>query len=480
MAAATRPPGVPEELSESSDGETIPNLSTRNGNLNPSGSTITPNEGLEETERSRGHDHEPDPHYPDEVALRRAILDRCRSLEYVSFRDILDQEGAWFDFEVQSRVTLARMRNAMRSARMQNYPELPRSLRNLTRVLNDDQFRVITQTEDGTDNLYGGSVTATDGSHHIMFVSQRMLNYLKISRILHGDGTRKVIPLGANANFLAQQVHLKLVYVILTTWDYHVIPLAWVLMESQTNAAYDAVCQLLRRLVGDDIIVERIITDFEPAQRNGWINNFDTTVQGCLWHLVRAYVDEAKELNLGWWMRNVDEYRRLIRLAGTLPLLPRRLMRRGLILLTQEAMREGPAFYGRVRPFLRYLNQRWVSDPIRAQWMCVYRSVHRTNNAAESHNKTMKLLMGTHPNIYSFINVLIRLERCAFRDCQALENGRRVSNGRKACAVTNDNRLRRLQNDLNNPRGHQDEAIWNYMRRASAVMRNVFNEAVYH
>ncbi len=119
---------------------------------------------------------------------------------------------------------------------------------------------------------------------------------------------------------------------------------------------------------------------------------------------MQAFVDEAKQLNLGWWMRNVDEYRRIIRLAGSLPLLPRRLMRRGLILLTQEAMNEGPAFYRRVRPFLRYLNRRWINHPIRAQWMCVYRSVHRTNNAAESHNKTLKLLMGNHPNIYTFIS----------------------------------------------------------------------------
>jgi len=115
-------------------------------------------------------------------------------------------------------------------------------------------------------------------------------------------------------------------------------------------------------------------------------------------------VNEAKELNLGWWMRNVDEYRRIIRLAGTLALLPRRLMYRGLLLLTEEAMREGAAFHRRLRPFLRYLNRKWVSHPIRSQWMCVFRSVHRTNNAAESHNKTLKLLMGNHPNIYTFIS----------------------------------------------------------------------------
>jgi len=177
-------------------------------------------------------------------------------------------------------------------------------------------------------------------------------------------------------------------------------------MEAQTNEAYRAVLQLFRRLLdnGDELLIERIITDFERAQLNGWRDSFPGVhTQGCLWHLVRALVDEAMELQLGWWMRNVDEYRYIVRLAGTLPLLPRRLMVRGLVLLTREAMGQGPAFYRRVRPFLRYLNRRWVSHPLRSQWMCVFNSKHRTNNAAESLNKLMKLLMGVHPNIYRFI-----------------------------------------------------------------------------
>lgn len=193
----------------------------------------SPNYGFEETERSPGHDHERDPLYPDEVALRRAVLERCKLLEYISFRDIIDEEGAWyvcihfinfnftvmflfiillcyrFDIEVSSRVTLGRMRNSMRTARLQKYPDPPTSLRHLSRILNDDRFRIVTQTDDGQDNIYGGSVTARDGSHHILFVSKRMLNILRTSRILHGDGTVKVVPTGANANLLAQQVHLS-------------------------------------------------------------------------------------------------------------------------------------------------------------------------------------------------------------------------------------------------------------------------------
>jgi len=112
-----------------------------------------------------------------------------------------------FDVEVSSRVTLPIMKNAMRKARMDNFPDPPESLRQLTRILNDDRYRVLTQSDDGADNLYGGSVTAADHSHHVMFVSERMLQVARDSRILHGDGTVKVVPTGAYAQRLAQQVH---------------------------------------------------------------------------------------------------------------------------------------------------------------------------------------------------------------------------------------------------------------------------------
>lgn len=40
-----------------------------------------------------GHNHDPDPVYPDEMALRRNILRRCEALEYTTFPRIIFQEG---------------------------------------------------------------------------------------------------------------------------------------------------------------------------------------------------------------------------------------------------------------------------------------------------------------------------------------------------------------------------------------------------
>lgn len=61
---------------------------------------LSPERGFRPGSGEHRHSHEPDPLYPDEVALRRAILDRCRSLDYASYADIIDEEGRKLVFHV--------------------------------------------------------------------------------------------------------------------------------------------------------------------------------------------------------------------------------------------------------------------------------------------------------------------------------------------------------------------------------------------
>ena len=78
------------------------------------------------------------------------------------------------------------------------------------------------------------------------------------------------------------------VFCIVGVWAHHIIPLAWVLMESAEEVAYTAVLELLAALLGPQIDLRRAITDFETAQQNAWQNVFHVQVQGCLWHLARV------------------------------------------------------------------------------------------------------------------------------------------------------------------------------------------------
>ena len=91
----------------------------------------------------------------------------------------------------------------MRNARSRNFPHPPPiNLQELTNVLQDQQYRVLTMSDDGLDNLYSGSVTDTDGFHHILFTSNRMLERIRQFRVLHSDGTFNTVPV--NSNFADQ------------------------------------------------------------------------------------------------------------------------------------------------------------------------------------------------------------------------------------------------------------------------------------
>ena len=83
----------------------------------------------------------------------------------------------------------------MRNARLRHYPRpMPQNLLELTGILQDPQYQIMTMTVDGNDNIYGGSVTDTDGVHHILFSSNRMLHHMRIFSVLHGDGTFRAVP----------------------------------------------------------------------------------------------------------------------------------------------------------------------------------------------------------------------------------------------------------------------------------------------
>ena len=106
-----------------------------------------------------------------------------------------------------------------------------------------------------------------------------------------------------------------------------------------------------------------------------------------------------EELNMALLLRR-EPYSDLMKSFCSLALL--RFIRRGFRLLQY-----GGRVYGRMRPFLEYLNRRWVAHPVRRPWMCVYGSVHRTNNTCESHNRVLKdFTRIPRPSIYNFIGLL--------------------------------------------------------------------------
>jgi len=85
---------------------------------------------------------------------------------------------------------MRRLRNPMYRARMDSFPPCPQTLEDLSRLLLQEQWRnKISCTVDKDDNLYCGSTTASDGSHSVAFISERMRRFTSSVDILQSDGT---------------------------------------------------------------------------------------------------------------------------------------------------------------------------------------------------------------------------------------------------------------------------------------------------
>ncbi|KAK3913727.1 Protein FAR1-RELATED SEQUENCE 12, partial [Frankliniella fusca] len=211
------------------------------------------------------HNHPADPDFVGKRHFRENLLGEIRNNpRFVGYQEVLDQfrSDRRYSRKVRSKMTLRGLRSCMYKTRMNKYPNLPYTMRELTRCLL--QHPNVSQTIDETENLYAGSVTARDGSHHVALFSPRMLQFMSRIKAIQSDGTfgsRPALPASSQ------------LFVLVTTWRNSVIPLGCFLMESRTKAAYDAVFQLLKELC-PNFRPEVIMSDWEYPQQAAWQEAF--------------------------------------------------------------------------------------------------------------------------------------------------------------------------------------------------------------
>ena len=112
---------------------------------------------------------------------------------------------------VRAKMTASSLRGSMNRVKWEKYPRIPDDLRKLTKLLLQDPS--LAETTDQTESMYAGSVTATDGSHHVMFLSPRMAEFMSTCRIIQGDGTFRSRPARPKSSQC---------FVLVTTWRHFV------------------------------------------------------------------------------------------------------------------------------------------------------------------------------------------------------------------------------------------------------------------
>lgn len=417
------------------------------------------------------HNHAPDPDFVGERHFRENLLNRIGEGRQFTYQDVVDQfrSDQRYSRRVRCRMTLGRLRSSMYKKRMERFPNIPHNLRDLTRILLEKKH--VSETIDGTENLYAGSITAQDGSHHVAFFSPRMLNFMSKVKIIQGDGTfhsRPALPVSSQ------------VFVLVTTWDNCVVPLGWFLMEKRSRAAYNAIFHLLRHIC-PNLNPTVILSDWERQQQLAWQQAFPgARIQGCLWHLGRAFVKKAKSLGIFKYRKALPELLTYLRKAAVISLLPRRYFMTGLRCIKTEAYEEDIRIAFLLDPFFDYVENKWIRSPVRRKWMSLYKSEYRTNNSCETHNRMLRAKTGAYrPNVFLFIQALATLENNASLDSELELAGGNSRTARRWRSVFMDRELSRMSHHLEREIfNDMDEVVRNFLSRGADLFNGAFDEHV--
>ncbi|KAK3932380.1 Carboxy-S-adenosyl-L-methionine synthase [Frankliniella fusca] len=239
----------------------------------------------------------------------------------------------------------------------------------------------ITATMDGQDSIFMAPV-GPPGHRSIIFLSRRVAGMMQSAtlriNIVFSDGTFASRP---------SRPHSRQVFQISTSIHNHVVPLVQVLMQSRTRVAYVAILEALREAL-PQFRPELVITDFECAQMQAWVQVYDVPVQGCYWHFSRAVSILSRKMGLTYYLGLHPRAKSIVRSLLALPLLPQNRIMEGFMSLAYEAAEE--AVYAVLHTFFLKVLDTWLVG-FRFQMLSVFLADHRTNNVSESANRMLRL-----------------------------------------------------------------------------------------
>lgn len=155
----------------------------------------------------------------------------------------------------------------------------------------------------------------------------------------------------------------------------------------------------LRRLA-QNLDPDYVVTDFEVAQQQAIAAVFPRArLAGCLWHYARAVCRNVRTIGLHALVRDVENARRIVRLAMAIPLVPADRLKGALNSVLIEARRLG--LFDQFEHFFLYIRETWILGVGRS--LSVFRVRHRTNNVAECHHRNLNARLVRRPNIWRFL-----------------------------------------------------------------------------
>ncbi|KAK3916209.1 4-hydroxy-3-methylbut-2-en-1-yl diphosphate synthase (flavodoxin) [Frankliniella fusca] len=418
------------------------------------------------------HNHDKDKYKIEERLFRRALMRRCRRGDHTPFRIMFNQERRSLRISRQAaaRIPLVKLRSSMRRARLENRPQIPRSLKAFDKILRLRRYRALSRTLDGRDIIYAGRAgKASERTISLVFVTRRMVKYMKRVQKIFCDGTFSPVPRGIKASQ---------VWTVSTLRRHHVIPLFRVLMRKRTTAAYRAALEKIKA-IAPRFNPSEIMSDYEGAEQRALQEAFPhAKCRGCLFHyakvhnqtemphlkgvlmgymsnfrpfrrvprhLNKAVGGQARKIGMTKLIKKHKVIQRLVRWLCALPLLPRKLIWKGFKVIGKEARNHG--VMAKMIKLFTYWCKQWKP---KISVLSVCNSTDRTSNCCESENRMFQdAVSQRRPNVWDFLDGVLEIEDRTQQDIVTLNWSRsNPSRIRATTAVSNDDVVKGLTTDL--------------------------------
>ncbi|KAK3915703.1 Titin, partial [Frankliniella fusca] len=342
---------------------------------------------------------------------------------------------------IRGRLDADRVRRAVLDRRRADKPPPPRTIEEMDRVLRSPQYEHLGRSRDGEQALYDGML-GPPGARVLLWVFRNVLAFISADYPLFSDATFDIVP--------ALPIGLHQLFVVVTTYLDHVIPVAYALMMRKDEPSYT---HIIRRLQELGLSALAVTTDYELAQMNAWRTVFGAghpgvafQISGCLVHHTRAVWGSVGRLALRPLVEANRDARKCVRLLGTLPRLPANSIGAGFNTVKRWARERG--VYEGLYPLFAYYYQQWLVI-VTPRRLTTHGRYHTSTNVVETHHHHLNVLANAHRvNAWDLCEIFQRTHGESVAVIAAAEEGRNTGRLRDRRNVEMARTIRRAEDQL--------------------------------
>lgn len=255
-----------------------------------------------------------------------------------------------------------------------------------------------------TETLSGMNFLISDDNNDmneriIVFATDDNLRQLSASTVVMGDGT-----------FYTSPRQFTQLYTLHGCVNGSVFPLVFGLLPNKREETYTRFFTLIREAAfqrGIELAPGTVLVDFEIASWSAIASVFpESTIRGCFFHYCQCIWRKVQGCGLAVRYTEDDNLKRLVRRAAVLPLVPSADVEDVWFSALEENNDNTPE----VTRFTDYVTETWVEGR-RQGWNHFDNDGPRTTNNAESwHSKINRLCTSPHPNVYTLLRTLQKIQ----------------------------------------------------------------------